>query len=81
MMKWDPSLVDVMKGRKRGRSEHAQAALLALERLVPPRVESSSSLKAAETSPSLEAVEASPSLEDVHGAITETWSLTESILD
>ena len=83
MMKWDPSLVNVMKGRNRGRPELVQAALLALERLVPlrVRVESGPSLEAVEASPSLEAVKISPSLEAVHGAIIEIRSSTKSILD
>ena len=61
IMKRDLSLINVMKGRNRCRPELVQAALLALERLVSPRVcaESGPSLKAAEASPRLEAVKAS----------------------
>ena len=72
MMKRDPFLINGMKGRNRDRPELVQAALLALERLVPPHVcaESGPSLETAKASPSLEAVKASPSLKAVHGAIT-----------
>ena len=81
-MKRDSSLINVMKGRNHGHPELVEAALLALEHLVPPRVraESGPSLEAAEASPRLEAIEASPSLEAVHGAITETRSLTKIFL-
>ena len=54
MMKRGPSLIDVMKGRNRGRPELVQAALLALQRLVSPRVESSHESRGRRSSPSLE---------------------------
>ena len=63
-----------MKGCNCGNTELVQAALLALERLVPPR-------DAVKARPSLEAVKASQSLKIVHGAILETRALTKSIID
>ena len=73
MMKWDWSFIEVMKGRNRGHPELVQAALLALERLVPPR-------DVVKARPSLEAIKASLNLEAAQSAIAETRSSIKSVL-
>ena len=73
MMKQDPALVEVMKGCNRSNPGFVQAALLAMDRIVPPR-------DGVQASPRIQAIQASLSLEAVHGAISETRLSPETSL-
>ena len=65
MMKRDQALVDVMKGNNRCDPVFVEKALLALDRIVPPR----------------DGVQASQSLAAVQDGVAETRSLTENIFN